>query len=119
MVATEILRSGFTVDGQRVFLECDGKVFRIGTRWVWLAKFGSIWDACDAFEAIEMMDGNLDAIARLLKMEIARVPRHRFGCKRNTMSRITYLTDCVGKRLSGLRPVYCGSKGSVVEWRYG
>ena len=114
---TETLRSSVTPDGQRVFLEFDGSSYRIGTRWNWLARFDRIFDACDAFEAIEMMEGDLSKIAKVVKAEIQRVPRCQFGSKRNTMTRIVYLVNCVEKRIRGLRPAFCGSKGSVIDWR--
>ena len=114
----ETLRSGFTPDGQRVFLLFDSAInkYRIATRWAWLASFEVINDACDAFEAIEFMEGDLRPAARIAKAEIARVPRHAFGRGRCSMGRISYLISCVERRAKGFRPVIFGSKGSVEKW---
>lgn len=114
---TETIRSSFTPDGQRVFLEFDAErqVFRIGTRWAWLVSFGSIWDACDAFEAIEMMEGDLRKVAKMAKAEVGRVPRHQFVAPQS-MGRINYLINSIERRLAGLHPIRTGSKGSVETW---
>ncbi len=55
---TETLRSGITPDGQRVFLVFDAAraTYRLATRWIWLSQFDRVQDACDAFEALEMME---------------------------------------------------------------
>jgi len=114
----ETLRNSFTTDGQRVFLMFDESrgLYRLATRWAWLSSFDSIWDACDAFEAVEFMEGDLRHVSKISKSEISRVPRHRFGSRRGTMSRINYLINCIERRIAGLRPVICGSKGSVEKW---
>jgi hypothetical protein len=117
MAKETIIRSSFTPDGQRVFLEFDAerKVYRIGTRWNWLIDFANIWDACDAYEAIEFMEGDLRQAAKLAKAEIARVPRHQFTDP-NSMGRIRYLINSIERRLAGLRPIRTGSKGSIESW---
>ena len=112
----ETLRSSITPDGQRVFLMFDQSKYRLATSWVWLTSFDSVWDACDAFEALQTMEGDLRPVAKIIKSEIARVPRHCFGASRNKMSRINHLINDVLRRAGGLRPVVCGSKGSVVKW---
>lgn len=78
-VNQEILRSSFTCDGIRIFMtfDAEAKVYRVATRWVWLAAFDSVWDACDAFEAMELMGGADRHLASLIKQEIKRVPRYR------------------------------------------
>ena len=116
IMSQETLRSGFTPDGQKVFLIFDGQHYRLATRWIWLAGFDSVWDACDAFEALEMMEGDLRQAAKAIRGEISRVPRHQFGSKRNSMGRTNYLINCAIKRLAGLRPVTCGSKGAITKW---
>jgi len=114
----ETLRSSVTPDGQRVFLvfDEDKSQYRLATRWIWLAGFDSVWDACDAFEALEMMEGDLRASSKEIKTEIARIPRHHFGFLRNKATRISHLVTCAEKRINGLRPLSCGSKGSVTKW---
>jgi hypothetical protein len=114
----EILRSSFTCEGTRVFLihDQDKGLYRLATRWVWLTAFESVWDACDAFEALELMAGDERVIAQVLKVEIKRVPRHTFGKLRNSMKRINYVINSAERRLQGLRPQRCGSKGSVEQW---
>ncbi len=114
----ETLRSSVTPDGQRVFLvfDEDKSQYRLATRWIWLTSFESVWDGCDGFEALEMMEGDLRQAAMAIKGEISRVPRHQFGSARNNMVRTKYLIDCVIKRLAGLRPVSCGRKGAIQKW---
>lgn len=116
-MTTETIRSSFTPDGQRVFLLFDVErgIYRIATRWSWLTQFDNIWDACDAFEAVELMEGDLRKVAKLAKSEIARVPRHHF-VRAISMSRIVYLVNSIERRLAGLRPIRTGSKGSVEAW---
>jgi hypothetical protein len=118
MQTQETLRSSFTCDGVRIFLIHDAptKTFRIGTRWYWLNSFESVWDACDAFEALQLMEGDEKLILRALKTEIMRNPRTRYSFHRIGMERVNYLISCAEKRLQGLRPVSCGSKGSVIRW---
>lgn len=116
-VNQEILRSSFTCDGIRIFMtfDAEAKVYRVATRWVWLAAFDSVWDACDAFEAMELMGGADRHLASLIKQEIKRVPRYR-ASKWLGMERVNSLIDCAVRRLSGLRPQSCGRKASVVRW---
>lgn len=115
---TETLRSSFSLDGLRIFLEYDQdrNEFRLATRWRWLSKFDNVHDACDAFEALELIEGDEIRAATLIKKEIARVPRHRFGNAGRDMRRINYLINCVERRLAGLRPIRTGSKGAVECW---
>ena len=114
----EVLRNSFTCEGTRVFLVHDPEkgLYRLGTRWIWLTAFESVWDACDAFDALELMTGDEREIARILKAEIKRVPRHSFGKMRRSMKRINYLVNSAERRMQGLRPQRCGSKGSVERW---
>jgi hypothetical protein len=116
--AQETLRSSFTCEGVRIFLLFDAhaRLYRLATRWYWLTSFGSIWDACDAFDALQLMEGDDRQICRILKSEIKRVPRHHFGLARNKMGRINYLINSAERRLQGLRPIRCGSKGAVEHW---
>lgn len=119
MSNTEILRSSVTPDGQRVFLEFDNSTreYLLSTRWARLAKLGDIHDACVAFEALEFMEGDLRPVAKAIKADIRRVPNSAFGSKGHIgMGRVNYLINCVERRLAGLRPVRCGSKGSVEKW---
>lgn len=115
---SETLRSSFSLSGLRIFLEYDTNrnEFRIATRWRWLGKFANVYDACDAFEALEMIEGDEIRAAKFIKKEIARVPRHRFGNASADMRRINYLINCVERRLAGLRPIRTGSKGAVECW---
>jgi hypothetical protein len=112
-----IIRSSFALDGTRIFLIHDDSksVFRIATRWSWLATFQTVWDGCDAFEALELLEGDLRSISRLLRTEINRVPRWVF-IHRNRMGRINYLINSAERRLQGLRPQRCGTKGGVEKW---
>ena len=115
---TETLRSSFTVDGQRLFLIYDEskKLYRVATRWAWLVSFDNVRDACDAFDSIEFMEGDLRKAAKIVKNEMVRTSRNNFSYLNNAMARVNWLISCVERRLQGLRPVYCGSKGSVIKW---
>jgi hypothetical protein len=119
----EILRSSFTAAGTRVFLVYDSaraqdKPYRLATRWRWLASFDDVYAGTDAFEALELSDceGREHEFATWAKRETVRVPGHRFGPQRGTMKRINYLINSVERRMQGLRPQRCGSKGSVERW---
>lgn len=112
----ETLRSGFSPDGQRIYLVFSNGKYRLCTRWVWLSDFDTLADAADLFEALEFTEGDLKKAAKIGKAEIRRVPRRVFGESRNSMSRICYLFNAIDRRLSGLRPVRCGSHGSVEKW---
>lgn len=121
--AVETLRSSFTAGGTRIFMIYDpakgqDKPYRLATRWRWLASFADVWDAGDAFEALELSDcsGKEREFAKWAAREIRRVPRHHFGNGRNTHSRIRYLLNGVERRMQGLRPQRCGSKGSAERW---
>lgn len=113
----DILRSSYAQDGSKIILMFDAvkSQYRIATRWTWVVGFESIWDACDAFEALELLDDGPQGLGRLLKAEIKRMPRHRF-VRRCSMGRINYLINSVERRLQGLRPQRCGSKGGVERW---
>lgn len=115
---TEILRSSFSLDGIRIFLIYDRKrtAFRLATRYRWLATFVNVFDACDAFEALELIEGDEVAASKHLVREIARVPRHTCANRGAGMDRIAHLVRCVERRLAGFRPMRTGSKGSVEVW---
>lgn len=114
----ERIRSGWTLDGQRIILEHDEEkaLFVLGTRWVILAKFHAIQDACDAFEALEMLEGNPADLAKHLKAEIKRVPLFRSARNSHAMARVVDLVRSVEMRVHGFRPVACGAKLSVIKW---
>lgn len=113
----EILRSSFTVEGEKIFLEYDPvkAVYRLSTRWHWLTIFDNIYDACEAFEALEYSEDEPRKFAKACKLEITRVPRFTVY-KRNFHSRIYNLVQCTERRLAGYRPRACGAKHSIVEW---
>ncbi|MFP3637686.1 hypothetical protein [Paraburkholderia sp. SIMBA_054] len=113
----ERLRSGFAGD-ERIFLFYNLKDarYRLATRWAWLTSFDNVWDACDAFEALELAEGDVRVLARWSRKEIARVPRTRFGRDAGSMKRINYLVNSIERRAAGLRPQPCGRKGSVERW---
>jgi hypothetical protein len=115
---TTTIRSSWTLDGQRIFIEHDAGrgLFRVATRWVWLIKFASIEDACDAFEALELLQGSISDLAAHLAAEIRRTPRHRIAKAAPAMARVADLVRCVELRLQGLRPQACSRKHAVVQW---
>jgi hypothetical protein len=112
------IRSGWTLDGQRIFLEHDAeqRLFRVASRWAWLLKFAAIEDACDAFDALELMEGSISDLARHLAAEIRRAPRYRIAKTAPAMARVVDLVRCVELRMRGLRPQACGRKHAVVQW---
>lgn len=116
-MTSEVLRSSFNVDGTRIFMIYDSEKqkYRLATRWYWLTSFETIHQACDAFEALELLSGDEKSLAKWLKVEVLRNPRSR-EANPNAMSRINGLISNVERRISGLRPQICGSKGSVVHW---
>lgn len=113
----EGLRSSFSLEGTRIYLVHDSRkaCYRLASRWHWLTAFESVWDACDAFAALELLEGCERTLAKAIKREIRRVPRHHF-VQPNSMKRIGYLIRAVERRANGLRPQRCGSKGSVEQW---
>lgn len=116
---TETLRSSFMLDGARIFLVHDEarRSFRIGTRWYWLLEFDNVWDACDAFEALEMSEpSDHKELARWMRVEIQRNPRSRSSRRGRSHGRIVDLVLSIERRLSGLRPVTCGRKSSLTKW---
>jgi hypothetical protein len=116
--STTVVRSGWTLDGQRIYIEHDAKhrAYRVGTRWAWLLKFHAVEDACDAFEALEFLEGKITEVSKQLACEIRRTPRHRCARKARAMARVAELVRCVDLRLQGLQPQACGSKSAVVRW---
>ena len=114
----ETLRASFMQDGNKLELVFDAerRQYRIGTRWFWLCSFESVYDACDAFEAIELTNAPATTkIGKIARAEILRVPRHRFY-KPDSMARINYLVNSIERRLAGLRPQRCGSNGAIERW---
>lgn len=113
---TETLRSGWTLDGLRIFLQHDPErgCYRLATRWRWLARFESIETACDAFEVMELSEGEPVALASHIKTEIRRNPRSRSAGSPH--ARLVYLADCAELRLQGLRPQSAGRRGAVIRW---
>lgn len=109
------IRSSFTPDGQRVTLEEVDGGFRVSTRWNWVTPtIARYEDAAEAFDVIEFCEGDLRKVAREVLHEMRRVPRAaRTG---SPMQQIMMLLTNAEKRISGLRPRICGSKGSVVVW---
>lgn len=113
----EVIRSSYLDGGDRLYLIYDEAkgVYRVGTRWVWLGKYRDIWDACDAFDVIELL-GVVDSLtAAQVKREIKRQPRSRAAVRKG-MARIDGLLEAVQKRLSGLISRAGGSKASLTAW---
>lgn len=113
---TETLRSGWTLDGLRIFLQHDPErgCYRLATRWRWLARFESIEAACDAFEVMELSEGEPVALASHIKTEIHRNPRSRSAGSAH--ARLVHIAECAERRQRGLVPRPCGRKGAVVRW---
>jgi len=114
----EILRSSYTLDGQRVFLIYYARlqVYRLALRWRWLGSFQTLADACEGFEALEMSEGDPVALVVAIKKEITRQPRYLAANGGRRMARIHSLLDAAERRIAGQRPVSTGRKGSVVRW---
>ena len=114
----ETLRTGWTLDGQRIFViyQPSTALYRVATRWAWLLKFKQLQDAADAFETLEFLQGNISDLAKYLAIEIHRVPRHARARTAPAMARVAELVRCVERRMQGQRPQACGSKLAVVKW---
>ena len=107
------IRSTFTQDGQRLFLDECAAGFQLQTRWYRIGKpIEGIYEAIDAFEALELMEGDLRTAFRMgVRPEMERLPRCRcIG------GRVLALVEGAEKRLLGLRPQACGSKQSLTKW---
>lgn len=113
----EILRSSWALDGTRIFLEFDSEKqkYMVVTRWVVLASFDNVHDAIEAFEVVEMSDDATKGFAQAAKLEMKRTPRHQFLGSGH--ARIIFILGGAAKRMNGLRPVSCGSKGSITKWQ--
>jgi hypothetical protein len=117
--ALEVIKSSFTLDGQKIFLIFipETNSFRIGTRWAWLISFETIQSVSDAFEALELLDvEDLKTASAWIKKEMIRVPRTKVF-QASAMSYVSELVSNCEKRLSGLAPFYSGSHQSVIRWK--
>lgn len=113
---THTIRSTYTPDGQRLELNDCGNGFAIFTRWQRVTRpFNSLLDAIAAFEVLEFCEGDLHRIYRQsVSVELART---RAGMvSGSAMSRTLQVLKDVERREMGLRPISCGSKGSVINW---
>ena len=111
------IRSTYTPDGQRLELnETDGG-FAIFTRWQRITRpFTNLSDAIAAFEVLEFCEGDLHTVyRRSVAVELARTCAAMVTG--SAMARTWQVLADVERREAGLRPVSCGSKGSVIEWR--
>lgn len=110
------IRSTYTPDGQRLELNECGDGFAIFTRWQKITRhFERLPDAIAAFEVLEFCEGDLHRIYRQsVSVELART---RAGMvSGSAMSRTLQVLKDVERRETGMRPLSCGSKGSVIKW---
>lgn len=93
--AHETLRSSFTLHGDRLFLIYDAmrQLYRLATRWCWLTSFANIEDAGIAFDALELVDGNIHQAARLAKKEIKLMVRDATSHTGAAMTPVLRLVD--------------------------
>lgn len=94
----ETLRSSVTLQGDRLFLIYDPmrNLYRVATRWSWLTSFSHIDDACDAFETLELVNGDIHQAASLAKAEISRRTRVATSNRGSSaMKRTWLLVDCI------------------------
>lgn len=114
--SNEILRSSWALDGVRIFLEFNTaqQKYVVATRWVILASFSKIHDAIVLFEAVEMGEETTKVFAKAIMREMVRTPSYRLVGSAH--ARIISILDGAEKRMLGLRPVSCGSKGGVIKW---
>lgn len=111
----EVLRSTFTADGQRLslnYIQATSQ-YAVATPWQWLVKCEKLNDAIAAYEVLEFCEGDLKKQVPVLKKELGRVKKNSI-CG-GAMARTNYILDCMERRSLGLRPVFTGSKGSVVQ----
>ena len=110
----EILRTSRTIDGQFISIEFSNDVYTVGTRWCILSKHTKIQEAIGFFEVLEFCEGDLPRLIPTLRKEMKRARGKIIG---GAMSLTWHVLDCMEKRVQGLHPYYCGSKGSVIVWK--
>jgi len=119
METLEILRSSFTLAGERLFLHYEEgvtKPYRVGLRFRKLLAFQHIHDAIDAFESLELVTEDVIQAAKLLKIDIHRVPRWKSPRSGPAMARVHYLVHCVEQRQAGLQLKVAGRRSALEVW---
>ncbi len=73
-MSNEILRSSWTLDDIRIFLEFNPakQTYVVATRWAILASFSNINDAIVLFEAVEMSEDTSKAFTKAIMREMDR-----------------------------------------------
>ena len=96
-VQLEVLRSGFLLEGDRLFLYFDRAIqqFRVGTPWRWLAKFPDLDNAGAAYEAIELIDLDVNLIAQRIGRAVRANPAQKFSAAASAMARVTAIVSAV------------------------
>jgi len=72
----DILAASFTCRGVLVFLVHDKKagLYRLATRWNWLADYDCYLEACGHFEKLKVLVWDATVPTHLLKLESSRAP---------------------------------------------
>ena len=107
------IRSGFCIEGTRLFCEESEGSFLIASRWQRFHKTGDVHEALAVFEGLCLEDSPTKAHAKRLVQEARRNIRSRFSGNAAWERRVI---ECARRRSEGLRPVICGSKGSIESW---
>lgn len=107
------IRSGFSINGTRMFCEEVSDGFEVVSRYQRFHKTKDIHEALAVFEGLCLEDAPTRAHARYLTIESRRNIRTRFFVPALWEKRVI---ECARRRSEGLRPVTCGSKGAVEKW---
>lgn len=113
VIQSQTIRSSFTVDGVRLFCDSESDSFIVQSRHQIFHRTEDIDEALVVFEGLCLEDGPTRTHARRLIAESRRNKRH-------TMTSLAAwertVIEHARRRSEGLRPVICGSKGSVTKW---
>ena len=110
---TEIIRSGFPIEGPRLFCEFNGRFFLVQSRFQRYHKTPDIHEALVVFEGLCQVEFPMRRHAKSLIVEARRNQRFRFV---NICEWEKRVLECAKRRDEGFRPLICGSKCSLEKW---
>lgn len=109
----EVIRSGFCIEGVRLFCHQEGGVFVVSSRWQRFHSVSDIHEALLVFEGLCLEEWPTKAHTKRLVLEARRNRRACFVSLAGWERRVI---ECARRRAEGLTPVICGSKGAVEKW---
>lgn len=107
------IRSGFPVEGPRLFCDEIEDGFEVVSRYQRFHKCRDLYEALAVFEGLCLEVHPSREHAKRLVLEARRLRRTRFFNNATWERRVI---ECARRRAEGLRPVICGSKGAVEVW---